>query len=81
MLQKIIQVGNSLAVTIPSAFAETSGWKAGEKVLVTEDTELEILRIEQTKTTVKNGVTPEFYNWLKKFNARYKYVLEELSKK
>lgn len=81
MLQKIIQVGNSLAVTVPSSFAQNLGWKAGEKVLVTEDSESESLRIQQTKATAKNGVTPEFYIWLKKFNSRYKNVLEELSKK
>lgn len=81
MLQKIIQVGNSLAVTVPSSFAEQAGWKAGEKVVVTEDVESEVLKIQQRKTTLKAGLTPEFYSWLKKFNAKYKTVLEELAKK
>lgn len=81
MLQKIIQVGNSLAVTIPSSFAEQAGWSAGERVVVTEDPELEILKIQQTKTITRAGVTPEFYKWLKKFNVKYKTVLQELAKK
>lgn len=81
MLQKIIQAGNSLAVTIPSSFAEMLGWKAGEKVLVIADTDLETLKIQQQKTILKSGITPEFHNWLKKFNAKYKTVLEELAKK
>lgn len=81
MLQKIIQVGNSLAVTIPSSFADQAGWKAGQKVLVTEEAESEALRIQQTKTNLKSGVTPEFHSWLKKFNAKYKTVLQELAKK
>lgn len=81
MLQKIIQVGNSLAVTIPSSFAEQVGWRAGEKVVVTEDPESEVLKIQQTKTTIRAGMTPEFYSWLKKFNAKYKIILEELAKK
>lgn len=81
MLKKIIQVGNSLAVTIPSSFAEQVGWRAGEKVVVTEDPALEVLKIQQTKTAVRPGVTPEFYRWLKKFNVKYKTVLEELAKK
>ncbi len=81
MLQKIIQVGNSLAVTIPSSFAEQVGWKVGEKVVVTEDTELEALKIQQTKTATRAGVTPEFYSWLKKFNVKYKTVLQELANK
>lgn len=82
MLQKIIQVGNSLAVTIPKAFADQVGWKAGEKISVIEDPESEALRIQQDKKhALKAGVTPEFYRWLKKFNTKYKTVLEELAKK
>lgn len=81
MLQKIIQAGNSLAVTIPSGFAEQVGWKAGKKVLVIVDTESEVLKVQEQKTTLKSGITPEFHNWLKKFNAKYKTVLEELAKK
>lgn len=81
MLQKIIQVGNSLAVTIPSSFAETVGWKAGEKVFVSEDTESEALKIQQTERSTKAGITPEFQSWLKKFNAKHKTVLGELAKK
>lgn len=81
MIQKIIQVGNSLAVTIPRSFAEQVGWKAGEKVTVTEDPELEVLKVQQVKTVVKAGVTPEFYSWLKEFNSKYKTVLQELAKK
>lgn len=80
MLQKIIQVGNSLAVTIPSSFADQADWKVGEKVLV-ENSGLEVLMIRQEKNSLRSGVTPEFYNWLKKFNAKYKNVLKELSKK
>ena len=81
MLQKIIQVGNSYAVTIPSFFAEEVGWKVGEKVMVIADVESETLKIQQQETTLRSGVTPEFYSWLKKFNAKYKTVLEELALK
>lgn len=81
MLQKIIQVGNSLAVTISSSFAEQVGWKAGEKVMITEDPESEVLKVQQIKSNAKAGITPEFYTWLKKFNAKYKTVLQELAKK
>lgn len=80
-MQKIIQVGNSLAVTIPSSFAQQVGWEAGEKVIVIEDSESESLKIQQSKVNFKAGITPEFYSWLKKFNAKYKNVLAELAKK
>ena len=81
MIQKIIQAGNSLAVTIPSSFAENLGWKAGEKVLVIADTQSETLKIQQQESTLRSGITPEFRSWLKKFNSKYKVVLQELAKK
>lgn len=34
MNQKVFRTGNSLAVTIPSTFAESVGIKAGDKVAV-----------------------------------------------
>lgn len=82
MEQKVIQVGNSLAVTIPRAFVKDAGLKAGQKVLVSEDLESEILTIQPaTQNALKGGLSPEFLRWLKKFNAKYKKALAELAKK
>ena len=82
MLQKIIQVGNSYAVTIPRGFANEVKLKAGQKVRVDEDIELETLTIQPARATIKQGsLTPEFLSWLKKFNAKYKDALKELAKK
>lgn len=39
MAQKIFRTGNSLAITIPSAFASTVGIHAGASVKVAEDRE------------------------------------------
>lgn len=82
MLQKIIQVGNSLAVTIPRGFANQVGIKPGQKVMVDEDVKSGVLTVQSAKPRAVTGsLTPEFLQWLKKFNARYKDALTELAKK
>lgn len=82
MLQKIIQVGNSYAVTIPRAFADKTKWRAGQEVFVDADAETRTLTIQPKNASVqKSSLTPEFLIWLKQFNAKYKTVLTELAKK
>lgn len=82
MLQKIIKVGNSLAITLPSSFVEYAKWKAGQKVVVLEEADSKTLTVQsQEAELLKMGLTPEFRSWLKKFNKRYKDALSELSKK
>ncbi|HSW88177.1 MAG TPA: AbrB/MazE/SpoVT family DNA-binding domain-containing protein [Candidatus Saccharimonadales bacterium] len=82
MLQKIIQVGNSYAVTIPKAFVDELQLQIGEKVRVDADVQSEILTMQRAETSVKRGdITPEFLSWLEKFNKKYKHVLTELAKK
>ena len=82
MTQKIIQVGNSLAVTIPSDFVREVKLKAGQNIRVDEDLETKTITLQPINADIKSGsITPEFLNWLKKFNAKYKDVLKELSKK
>lgn len=82
MLQKIIQVGNSLAVTIPSSFAKEIKLKAGQKVMVDGDADSAMLTIQSSIKPARDaGITPEFLSWLKKFNNKYKDALTELAKK
>ncbi|MBI2430784.1 MAG: AbrB/MazE/SpoVT family DNA-binding domain-containing protein [Candidatus Levybacteria bacterium] len=82
MLQKVIQVGNSYAVTIPRGFADEIGIKPGQKVRVDEDFDTETLTVVPVESKiVKGSLTPEFLKWLKGFNARYKDALKELAKK
>ena len=82
MLQKIIQVGNSYAVTIPRSFADEARWKAGQKVSVDADIAAKTLTIQpKNGSTQKSSLTPEFLTWLKSFNAKYKQVLTDLAKK
>ena len=82
MLQKVIRVGNSYAVTIPRGFINEVKLKAGQKVRVEEDLDLETLTVQPLRANLKQGnLTPEFLTWLKKFNAKYKDALRELAKK
>lgn len=81
LIQKVIQVGNSLAVTIPKSFSKQAGWKAGKQVAVDEDPERETLTFTAQTPQPHVSLTPEFLAWLNKFNRRYKTVLAELAKR
>lgn len=82
MLQTIIQVGNSLAITIPSSFAKEVKLKAGQKVMVDGDIDSAMLTMQSARKPSRDvGITPEFLSWLKKFNLKYKDALAELAKK
>jgi len=80
MLQTVMQVGNSLAVTLPKQFVDGKKIKAGQKVLVDADIDLSVVQI-RTENSVSPKLTPEFKQWLDKFNSRYKKGLTELAKK
>ncbi len=80
MQQKVIKVGNSLAVTLPSAFVKMRKIKAGQKIYVNSDPEADLVQLKTTDKT-NSAITPEFYNWLNKFNAKYKNALTDLAQK
>lgn len=82
MLQKIIQVGNSLAVTIPSSFVKEVKLKAGQPVMVEGDIDSAVLTIQSPERHLQSGaITPEFLSWLKRFNNKYKDALTELARR
>ena len=84
MIQKIIKVGNSYAVTIPRDFAAEAKFHAGDNVVVEGDIASETLMIRKqdvSKDTTKAGLTPEFVSWLDGFNKKYKKALTDLAKK
>ena len=83
MEQTVIKVGNSLAVTLPSSFVKEKKLKAGQKVIVRQDLEVDALVVAEVGSPIKksSGITPEFMDWLEKFNNKYKSALTELAKK
>jgi len=83
MEQKVIQVGNSLAITLPSNFVNDKKIKAGQKILVRQDLEVDALVVATSGSLFRkaSGITPDFLDWLEKFNKKYKKPLTELAKK
>lgn len=80
MLQTVMRVGNSLAITLPKQFVDAKKIKAGQKMLVDADNDLSMIQV-RTQTSKAPKVTPEFKQWLDGFNARYKTGLSELVNK
>ena len=78
MQQKIIKVGNSLAITIPSSFVKERKIKAGQKMFVHVDSDRDMIFIRSTKRGI-SGITPEFKLWLEKFINSYAHTLKELA--
>jgi len=81
MLQKVIQVGNSAAVTIPKSFLKTSQLQVGDMVMVETNSDIVEISIRPQDTRKRLTLTPEFLHWLKDFTDEYRPALEELAKK
>jgi hypothetical protein len=80
--QKIIKVGNSLAVTLPASFVREGKIKAGEEVLVEQNAVYKTLYMKSvTSKYAKSRLTPEFYEWLDDISKKYEDVIKELAKK
>lgn len=79
MMQKVIQIGNSLGVTIPREFVKTNRLRAGQKVFVESDSDLDLVQV-----SLKNNVpslTPEFKQWLDQISVKYAKTIKELAKR
>lgn len=79
MIQKIIKVGNSAAITIPKGFLQQTGLVVGQEVAVETSSKLKTLLVKPKKEAGKTTLTPEFKEWLDKFVEEYKPILKELS--
>lgn len=64
MLQTIIQVGNSLAVTLPKAFTQKARFRAGDKVHVEANSDIRAVYVRAAKPDTGPTLTPEFKSWL-----------------
>lgn len=72
MIQKIIRVGNSNAVTIPQNVMKEKKLKPGDEVH---------FDVEPVKKTSKHTLTPEFLDWVDKYIEKNRPALEELANK
>jgi len=80
MLQKVIKVGNSAAVTIPKSFMDQTNIKIGDRVKVDTDPDKNSLLIK-TRGRKTAPISQEFAQWTKDFIEEYRPMLEELAKK
>lgn len=76
MIQKVLKVGSSAAVTIPKKSLAELGLKPGDRVRVAVDRKRRTVVIEPA---VK--VSDELMGWTKRFIERYRPALEELARK
>lgn len=81
-MPKIIQIGNSIAMTIPRDFAQEANFKPGQQVAFSGNASDESFFAKKIAANPKKAVsTPELSDWLEKFNKKYKKGLTELAKK
>ena len=84
MMQKILQVGNSAAVTIPKQFLQEMGLLIGDRIDIRakkNPPKIEIAPSYQTVLRKKSGITAKFVRSVEDFIRVYKPVLEELAKR
>jgi len=78
---KILKVGDSAAVTIPSSFVKKTGWKTGEEVIVDTDPRTETMVVRPAKRTTRTTISAGFVSWVEEFIDEHKPLLDELAKK
>ena len=80
MEQTVIKIGNSVGIIIPQPLRRQIRLRPGEKVVVEVDVAArEIVVRRKGSISMRSSVTPEFYQWLEKFNQRYAGALRELA--
>lgn len=78
MLQKVIKVGNSAAVTLPKDILKVSKLSAGDEVHVQVDDATGAI-IVSAKDNPFKGMSPDIANWTKNFINKNRKALEELA--
>lgn len=77
MTQKVIKVGDSVAVIIPKKSLKELGIRPGDMVSVEVDNKRRRVSFEP----IAKEVDKELLNWTKKFIERYRTALEALANK
>lgn len=82
MIQKVIKVGNSLAVTVPSKFIDTIKFPSdGTVKITTEPNKKRVIVDFSQDEVVESVVDKEVYTVAKQLLKRYLPAFKELSKK
>ncbi len=77
MIQKVLRVGSSAAVTIPKKSLKELGLKIGDSVSLSFDMHNQKMVVEAVADTVDQ----ETLVWARKFVKKYRPALEALAKK
>ncbi len=80
MIQKIIKVGNSLAATVPKAFADQLNIKSGTPVAWEKTEKGLLLFIPEKVAKSPTTVDPEVLKLIDKISKKYARVWQELAK-
>lgn len=81
MFQKILKVGNSLAITIPKSFIDKTGFKAGDEVFLQQEPSSKSLVITTRDRAQKMKLSPDLFSWLNEVEQKYSDVIKDLAKK
>lgn len=82
MLQKIIKVGNSAAITIPKRYLESIGVRVGSPIIVSLDPNIKQLIVDVPEKKIKTKhakLSHEFQGWLNAFLKEDANLLDELA--
>ncbi|KKS97527.1 MAG: hypothetical protein UV73_C0008G0047 [Candidatus Gottesmanbacteria bacterium GW2011_GWA2_43_14] len=80
MIQKIIRVGNSAALTLPKEFLEEAGLKIGDEMMVETNHRAKAVYAKPSADSSKMNLTPEFYNWLDRIGQKYEKTIKKLAR-
>ena len=78
-LQKVIKVGNSLAVTIPKEMLAQVHYKVGQEVVLESDNALGVLVVKPKSLMNNKMANPEFKDWLDEFTEKNAKLLRKLA--
>lgn len=79
MLQKALQIGNSVGIILPRALRDELGIKAGTPVYVEKDINGNSITISQKKPGIDSSITPDFIRAFFKVNQKYSKAFAKLA--
>ena len=80
MIQKVLKVGSSAAVTIPKESLAELGLKIGDRVTLVVDKRRRKVVVEPAARGIERIADAELREWTRKFIERYRPALEALAK-
>jgi len=80
MIQKVIKVGNSLALTIPKSFIDETGYKAGDEIFVQLEPQTKSLIMTTEANAKKMNLSTDLLMWMGSVQKKYAGAIKELAK-